>query len=178
MFHYKIKNNDTVYKVKKSSLKLSKTLESIAKNNNADTPRDAIEFNHVTTTDLEYNITYNLPIHHDFINEYFTIWCDKIKSENYIKIQPINCANPANILTAEDNELIERYLFNNLNNPDNQNKEYIIKVYNKINCLNALICTADKFMEMDGLTNKLLAYIATIIWTCGLPEVNNIRMVE
>jgi hypothetical protein len=117
----------------------------------------------------------------DVIMNYIDIWKDpkKIDDENYVKPDIVQTGYINQILKQEDIKLILDYVQLELNKlpVDVQcimENNLTIKKHHIISCMNPLLKMVDGFIQMDGFSNKIYAYIATILWNCSLMDLDDV----
>ena len=115
----------------------------------------------------------------DVIMEYVEIWKDNPKKSNYIKESCVQTGNANQIIREADLALINRFVEARLAEIAIEldidfEQEPTQKKWHIISCLNPLLKMVDGFLQMDGFSNKIYAYISTVIWNCSMMELDDV----
>lgn len=189
MFHFRSENSNVVFAIPVSAVKLSEFFDNVLAHNEADasTPETALVIGLVPHADETLpNVYFNINTERllRYCYDYFMLWYKNTDDANYIKAEPVQTWDPAQLLKEQDLSLIRRYLHESIEcikdkqlpGYDNFSMETFITdiEYNHeitIKLLNELLTQVTGFLLIESFGNKIFAYLATIIWDTSLVDI-------
>ncbi len=162
-FYYKI--DDNIYSIDLKHINLIPTFKMIH-NNNKNECLDPSEALVITTKTIETQHglrKINDTSIHDLIQSYIDHWAPDLKEENYVAEEPVSTHDVTKILDTYDLYLLKSYSEEVMKNIDTTCMSVIQKKMAEINEMQTLLLTVGNYLGMKGLTNKICAYIATIL---------------
>lgn len=171
-FYFKAKNAPTLYSLRRGDFDQSEMIKNMP-NSAICTQDNPFVFDEIK----QDNNIINLPHHIDFVGKYMQIWDGKCAESMYCAAEVVQTNKPEQLLQEVDLLLIQSYIDREKEQLTPQQKTLIESnrlAYNhwRIDILSPLVCTVDGMFAMNGLRNKLYAYIATIIGDCSIREYN------
>ena len=122
------------------------------------------------TTDKEYLINTDYLL--SYVYRYFKIWEKNITGSNYVKEEPVQTSEIHHLLKKCDIDLIDTYIEEYLqSNRINEFTDKPTAVRNaKKEALGILLSQVDEFLDIKCFSNKLYAYIGTLIWNTSIAD--------
>lgn len=108
----------------------------------------------------------------NYVNLYFELWKDDVDNANYVKAEPVITHDIHHILREKDVKFIEDYISAEIGSILPNISNYTDIIHNKINCLGVLLAQVDEFLNIESLSNKIYAYIATLLFGLSLNDLS------
>lgn len=171
-FYWKV--NDAVFSIPVRALKMIPTFHALHETN----PTENLSAEHALPVKSEHmteNVlsVYDYEIktvrHFEVIQEYINHHADNLEKEPYVKAEPVKTGDAKTLITDPfDLKLIEDYLQEGISKLTEEEKKTMAKNdhcnrYAKIKIFNQFMKTALNYLDMRGLTYKILAYIACMM---------------
>lgn len=181
MFYFRVSTdansgaNKITYGLKQSTVKkLIPFFATMLQQTPPDTKEKAVPVDPIKVQDdCAFNSVYiiNTAQQYKVVVDYVLYWENRLDTENYISPNKQQSGYIHQILAKFDLDLINTYVDEYLqgnNFPSNA-----LAKYARISAINPLLKCVDGFLRMEGLSNKLYAYIAEIIRTCSIIDMSD-----
>lgn len=155
-----------------SLIELFKSMHSVNPYENI-SELDALSLKQITILDDDSKpFQINSPTLVSYINKYVLMWEKSVKSECYIKSgEQVITNNPDQIFQKKDIDFIREYIKNST--PETKFPSDIMKKKSEIDCIVPLLHNVS-YLQMTGLENKLISYIACLFRNCSLADITTI----
>ncbi len=163
LFYYKIE--DKIYNIDVKYIGLIPTFKMIHTNNKNEclSEEDALIITTKTIDTQNGPRKINDTAIHDLIQTYIEHWAPIMKEENYVAEEPVSSHDITKILDLYDLYLLKNYSRMVMENVDTKNMTVVQKKMAEITEMQTLLLTVGNYLNMKGFTNKICAYIATIL---------------
>lgn len=186
LFYFSTNKGKNIYSVHVSAAKLSETFARVISSYQTDNIKGDLNISFDETlcerenweTEGKVKFYINTDDMLGYVHKYMVMWEMDPKSADYVEQKQIYTNEPLQVMKLCDVKFIEYYLDDSISkiktrygfNFDEEKYKSSVSYqrYIKIRLISELLEQVENFLKMQCLTNKLYAYIATLLWNANI----------